>query len=909
MSALPLLPEATPRVVFIGSGTRGPFDFTDGGTPIRVQEQAQLVVRRYSSTTDEDGTLLVLNTDYTVDNTDVDDVSLTLTSAQDVLTSLERLVVERTQDISGVIAYAAAGNFSGPNLSNAIGKVSEQLQELRRDVDRRIASSALDTTPPTFPLKANASAGNLLAFDADKNLQPVAPTDIGISSALLGSGWLGLLTSPAASILDNLSGIRAVATYAALTALVANTGLADNAVYFTYGRDAEEDGGAGFWRYDSASTATANGGTILAIDGGGAGRFFRLYTGAIQARWFTPFDNSTDETTTLQAAITAATNAVLELPPATALCNGGLTGVSGITIKGVRGVSTIKRKNSAGASTSVLRFAGKSGFALKDFVIDGNKANQSNAATSIVIESSCYDFHLDHIETKNAKAVGGSYGGGITIADNADAANDTTSTLTDVSSHDNDTYQTVIARCTAIDVIRHVSNGSANAGLSIQDFTLPVPGSPTNKRIQVFQSRDLGSPIGLEVFGFRSGQSGGVDIGSADDFVTKGLVVVGWQASSCSTYGLAVQADCCAIIAPIIEDCGSDTSNGGLLFNAGHSVLVDPIITGSYYYGADCGGMYYSQVINPMIRDTGASINQGIALNYGAARHCKIVGGVIDTFGGDGTGGGSYGLFGSRFDGSSNTNWLPWSGDGIEIVGVTVHLRDTDHVGISCVQGYLGAHIHDNNVIKHAAGTAYQLRVEPSTSRVYNNRQYDPTNDVWESTVASASTFVYPDGSDEVIVSGTTQIEIIRSASMHAMHQCVAFVYATANGSNYAAGDTVSFSGGGGANAAATLVRSADGRVWGAYVTNHGDGNYSSAPTVSITTSTGSGATLVAAVTMYAPYRSRLRMHFSDAAVVDNGGDNVYLNGSDFTPSAFGLSTLDLKTQFGNYYETGRAAN
>ena len=79
---------------------------------------------------------------------------------------------------------------------------------------------------------------------------------------------------------------RTVATYAALTALTTATGLVDNGVYYTYARTTEEDGGAGHWRYDSASTATANGGTILAIDGGGAGRFFRTQTEYFNPQWF-----------------------------------------------------------------------------------------------------------------------------------------------------------------------------------------------------------------------------------------------------------------------------------------------------------------------------------------------------------------------------------------------------------------------------------------------------------------------------------------------------------------------------------------------------------------------------------------------------------------------------------------------
>lgn len=80
---------------------------------------------------------------------------------------------------------------------------------------------------------------------------------------------------------------RYVATYAELTALTTATGVNDGAVYYTRARTTADDGGAGSWRYDATSTATANGGTVLAINGGGAGRFFRLYTkGQVEAQWF-----------------------------------------------------------------------------------------------------------------------------------------------------------------------------------------------------------------------------------------------------------------------------------------------------------------------------------------------------------------------------------------------------------------------------------------------------------------------------------------------------------------------------------------------------------------------------------------------------------------------------------------------
>ena len=138
-------------------------------------------------------------------------------------------------------------------------------------------------TPATNPVICNSLAAKVFYLDPAKAMDLVAKTsddaqtlfsvtyNVDANNITLGTGWADVLELPAAGILDNLNGVRSVATYAALTALTTATGLSDNSTYFTYGRAAEEDGGAGLWRYDSASTATANGGTILAIDGGGAG--------------------------------------------------------------------------------------------------------------------------------------------------------------------------------------------------------------------------------------------------------------------------------------------------------------------------------------------------------------------------------------------------------------------------------------------------------------------------------------------------------------------------------------------------------------------------------------------------------------------------------------------------------------
>lgn len=94
-----------------------------------------------------------------------------------------------------------------------------------------------------------------------------------------------------------------VATYAALTSIAAASRFDDMLVYVA-SRATDGDGGEGWWRFDAASSATANGGTILAPDAG-TGRWLRQYAGNVSVKWFgaVPGGAAAANTTAIQAAI------------------------------------------------------------------------------------------------------------------------------------------------------------------------------------------------------------------------------------------------------------------------------------------------------------------------------------------------------------------------------------------------------------------------------------------------------------------------------------------------------------------------------------------------------------------------------------------------------------------------------
>jgi len=61
--------------------------------------------------------------------------------------------------------------------------------------------------------------------------------------------------------------------------------ISDNSLFYVKGITAPNDGGEGFYYYDTGGTGTDNVGTIVEPTSG-VGRFYRLYSGPIDVRWF-----------------------------------------------------------------------------------------------------------------------------------------------------------------------------------------------------------------------------------------------------------------------------------------------------------------------------------------------------------------------------------------------------------------------------------------------------------------------------------------------------------------------------------------------------------------------------------------------------------------------------------------------
>ena len=109
------------------------------------------------------------------------------------------------------------------------------------------------------------------------------------------------------------AGITKINTIAELTAITKAT-LTNGDEFSVSGYYAQGDGGGGNFYWNSTSTATANGGTIIASDEGGTGRWLRIVVGDINVRMFGAVgDNSADDTVNIQNALTAAISGLVSL--------------------------------------------------------------------------------------------------------------------------------------------------------------------------------------------------------------------------------------------------------------------------------------------------------------------------------------------------------------------------------------------------------------------------------------------------------------------------------------------------------------------------------------------------------------------------------------------------------------------
>lgn len=154
--------------------------------------------------------------------------------------------------------------------------------------------------------------------------------------------------------------------------------------YYTPG-----DGGGGTFYYDSGSSTTDNGGTIIAPNAG-SGRWKRIYSGAVNVKWFgAKGDGTTDDSAAIQSAIEfCADRKGISLEGGVFACSGiNLSSVAFLSLKIVGGAL---KYNGSDRLISFDTCTGSVSF--KDVEIDGDSRSASGKLIGAVSDT---DFTLE----------------------------------------------------------------------------------------------------------------------------------------------------------------------------------------------------------------------------------------------------------------------------------------------------------------------------------------------------------------------------------------------------------------------------------------------------------------------------------------------------------------------------------
>ena len=227
------------------------------------------------------------------------------------------------------------------------------------------------TTPKaTFSDSALSTPSTLVANAIVLNAEGKLGVDV------WGSGEYKLDIHTAADVLTapsydpllgfDLAGILSADTYAAMTA-VAKSALTDGDYRQVLGRTTRGDIEPVFFEWVEGDATSANGGTVLAADGAGTGRWIMRFEGPVNTKWFNAkVDNAADDTVAIQAALDTGLDVFL--PRGTSLYDNLTSGGANQKLIGEGWASILTQNIGTGNGLTVTH----DGFTVRDFRTNGD---------------------------------------------------------------------------------------------------------------------------------------------------------------------------------------------------------------------------------------------------------------------------------------------------------------------------------------------------------------------------------------------------------------------------------------------------------------------------------------------------------------------------------------------------------
>lgn len=608
-------------------------------------------------------------------------------------------------------------------------------------------------------------------------------------------------------------------------------------------------------------------------------------------------DGVTNDTSAFIAAASsaAALKQMLFIPGGTYVVT-NWTPLASLYIYGAGAASTILRRLANASTNDAVINLTQGSVTLENLSVDGNKANNTLASHCIAITSNG-NYTLRGLNVRNAKSVGG-FGVGISVSSTNDQTSLTQTLIEDCVLTGNDDAGISVDECWNIRIegCRAASNGAS--GISLANFDTPIEPASQRNIVIVNNFCVNNTSAGIQVAG-TTVTNIVPPVGQQQPY---NIIVQGNDCRDNGGYGLACQGtniNCTTNQA--FSNGSNDPTAAGILFNCYQSICSGNICVSNVFFGIDAGGSYESSICDNTCAFNGntTSTPTGIGINVGGCESVSCDDNTLINNGGQGAATGiqiycvSY-----EFGGGGGT---PYRTQGVSISNNMISMAANTQVGIEVRQGGDGLAVQGNLIRGSTSNNAIQLATDSVNCA---NNVFVP--DIGGTVIASTATLVVPDWSETITVTGTANITNIRTYSQDAYHEKVAWVKVTNGGSGYTSAPTVSFSGGGGSNAAANAYVGSNGTVTGVLLTNYGSG-YTSAPTVSFSGGGGSSAAATAQVGVPNRIGKKITLVLGGASSIANA-NNIFLSGSKtFFASSSGADTLSLIGMYGtNWQEIGR---
>ena len=603
----------------------------------------------------------------------------------------------------------------------------------------------------------------------------------------------------------------------------------------------------------------------------------------------------TDDTTAFQDAINASANRQIYIPSGTYIVT-SITGASSMEFLGENQETTvIKRKNNDTTPLPMFNFSNKQKIKFSNLTFDGNKAIQALA-------KAIFNFDACETVTIDSCTIKGAFGNnGVNLTNGTGETNEEEIRITNSTIKDCDSDAIYISKTSFVVVNDNLLKDNGSTGLTVINYVFP-PVPYVQNYMTITNNRVLSNgKSGIAFVGAYVGGTALLPIPGVNTPPQKGVIISNNTCISNGEYGIAYQGYGGAITHNYCEKNGAGAAFGGI--NAGLSdatSVSNNVCYDNHSWGIDVGGAINLSCNNNIVSYTGLSSGSAsvVGINFGGCQISQCVGNTLSYNGGAGSS--SLYVSGIEF----GTGYFETIGSNVTIADNTITLLSSSAFGVYITNGTNGVSLQNNQVYGAAAGNAFKLQGGASSFDLLNKSNADWSNGGPLPSVASAATTVLPDVGETFIITGTTGITTLHTASSNLFKEGVRFVQMTNQGSGYnpASPPSVTFSPpGAGTTATGVALVSNGGKLIGVNITNQGSG-YSPGSPPSVTFG-GAGGAVGSPIVGCNNFQARtVTLLFIDALTVTSGS-NLQL-ASNFTTS--NGSTLTLMGAFGNWYEVSR---